>query len=234
MAKAYNRKEVSVLRSSRYAKELAPCKLDLRRIFHAWSSLGVNKPLLLGSGIEGEAWQIAPKIVLKIHRSRDKYLGLTNLSADPRRIEALRPKVFTVGSFNTKLFWVVMEKFDTFDEYDLDLDILIAEVSYYVERSIDDFREAASFNLKNTKETISLIDLLFPYVLSEFNIKSDYPPEQIISIKNRYSLGYYWFQHFIKHIIYLHITERADDLWLPNLGISRFGAKYGRLIFFDW
>ena len=234
MAETYYGKEVSLLSFSKYAKELAPYKLDLRRIFRDWCSLGVNKPQLLGAGTEGEVWELSPSLIFKMHRNQDKYSDLIKLPADPH-LSKMRPKIYSSGSFNKKLQWVVMERFIVLDEYDLDLDILIGEVSYYIERTVDlDALSDCNFSIENTRYVYGVVENLFTMVIKEFNECSDFPINKLKEICDRHNLAYNWWPEFVKQVIYLHITDRADDLWLPNLGVSKLGPKKGLFIFFDW
>jgi hypothetical protein len=232
MAKAYNGKEISVLRFSRYAKELFPHKLDLRRIFKEWSDLGVRKPLLLGAGTEGEAWKISDDLVFKVHRTKGKYDNIVTLPASPH-IGRLRPRIFCSGSFNPNLFWVIMERFDTFKEYDLELEILISEVTFYTEKVLKSFQDKIAA-ANNGHSILSIVDEAYPLVRNEIDRDSDVPGEVLLRVGLRYQLNRLWWREFIRQIIYLHLIDHADDLWLPNLGISRLGPKSGLFIFFDW
>jgi hypothetical protein len=233
MAKAYYGKEISLLKFSKYAKELQPYKLDLRRIFREWAKLDINKPRLLGAGTDGEAWDISSGLVLKIHRDQEKYLDIIRLPADSYLLK-IRPKIFTSGSFSKNLQWVLMEKLDTIDEYDIELDILIAELSYYTEKTIEITGIARPKIIGNHIYLNSKLERSFEKVILDFEINSDFPIEKIQIIKERYNLTDNWLNDFAKQIIYLHIADKADDLWLPNLGISRLIHNKGTFIFFDW
>jgi hypothetical protein len=128
-----------------------------------------------------------------------------------------------------------MERFDTLTEYDLDLDILIGEVSYYVEKTIDqDHYEEFDMTIADTVAAARMVESHFGTVIQEIGEHSDFPLEKCLEIRDRHNLAFHWWPEFVKQVIYLHITNRTDDLWIPNLGVSRLGPKDGLLIFFDW
>jgi hypothetical protein len=225
---------MSILSESKYAPALSePAKSRLIEEVLRYFG-GDFEPVLLGSGIEGEAWRIEEHKVLKIHTTKGKFIDLDNKVIDTR-FNRVRMPVYDWGAIDKRLEWAVMPYYQAFEEYELSLEILLIETLHYVEKLNEewplkcDIRDTSYGALSTLREFGSSAyvrlckdsDINARLVANEMRIK--YP-----------KLSYGWVADFVRTVSHMHLTNRSDDLYLPNLGIGLGPDSYGALVFFDW
>ena len=249
MAETDYRKTVAYLGKTRYATSLFKHEELIIKIINEYGEEFFHdkeggfipqRASFLGSGTEGEAWRIGPNAVLKIHTTKGKYDGLVKLPIDSKIIR-LRPIIFGTGEISNRLNWAVLEYFEILEEYDLDLDILIAEICCYIEEVLTGHLKYttpkyAKFDLTNTNYYVyDVVNHISATVRGKMARDSDYPiNSKTISIKDRYRLISGWYVDFVRQLVYMYLTDRADDLYLPNLGIVRDNSRRNNFMFFDW